>query len=102
MEEIHLETLHKVADTIPARLLNLNHDVYDRIPGEIGLTIKVGLYTSLRQQEIVHLHKTELKQMASCNSRRWLVDVVNNKALLHSYIRESELPLMSESIVCTK
>jgi intergrase/recombinase len=28
------------------------------IPGEIGLTIKVGLYTGLRQEEIVHLHKT--------------------------------------------
>ena len=30
------------------------------IPGEIGLTIKVGLYTGLRQEEIVHLHKTAL------------------------------------------
>ena len=30
------------------------------IPGEIGLTIKVGLYTGLRQEEIVHLHKTEV------------------------------------------
>ncbi|MFZ0513826.1 MAG: hypothetical protein WAM14_19625 [Candidatus Nitrosopolaris sp.] len=33
------------------------------IPGEIGLTIKVGLYTGLRQEEIVRLHNT-----AICNN----------------------------------
>ena len=30
------------------------------IPGEIGLTIKVGLYTGLRQEEIVYLHNTAI------------------------------------------
>jgi hypothetical protein len=30
------------------------------IPGEVGLTIKIGLYTGLRQEEIVQLHKTAL------------------------------------------
>jgi intergrase/recombinase len=30
------------------------------IPGEIGITIKVGLYTGLRQEEILYLHKTAL------------------------------------------
>ena len=30
------------------------------IPGEIGLTVKVGLYTGLRQEEIVYLHNTAI------------------------------------------
>ncbi|MFZ0513240.1 MAG: hypothetical protein WAM14_16640 [Candidatus Nitrosopolaris sp.] len=30
------------------------------IPGEIGLTIKVGLYSGLRQEEIVYLHNTAI------------------------------------------
>jgi hypothetical protein len=30
------------------------------IPGEIGITIKLGLYTGLRQEEILYLHKTAL------------------------------------------
>ena len=38
------------------------------IPGEIGLTIKIGLYTGLRQEEILHLHKTGIcSNLGGCN-----------------------------------
>ena len=30
------------------------------IPGEIGLTVKVGLYCGLRQEEIICLHNTDI------------------------------------------
>jgi hypothetical protein len=30
------------------------------IPGEIGLTVKVGLYSGLRQEEIIYLHNTDI------------------------------------------
>jgi hypothetical protein len=44
------------------------------IPGDIGLTIKVGLYTGLRQEEIVHLHKSEVcTNLGGCTCDKLLV-----------------------------
>ena len=57
------------------------------IPGEIGLTIKVDLYTGLRQEEIVHLHKTALctsltsakqKHFLLCKACYWCSSWINN------------------------
>jgi hypothetical protein len=44
------------------------------IPGEIGLTIKIGLYTGLRQEEIVHLHKTGIcSNLGGCTCDKYIL-----------------------------
>jgi intergrase/recombinase len=38
------------------------------IQGEIGLTVKVGLFSGLREEEIIYLHKTEVcSNLSGCN-----------------------------------
>jgi hypothetical protein len=41
------------------------------IPGEIGLTVKVGLYSGLRQEEIIYLHNTDIcNNLSGCNCNK--------------------------------
>ena len=41
------------------------------IPGEIGLTVKVGLYTGLRQEEIIYLHNTDIcNNLGGCSCNK--------------------------------
>jgi intergrase/recombinase len=41
------------------------------IPGEIGLTVKIGLYSGLRQEEIIYLHNTEIcNNLSGCSCNK--------------------------------
>jgi intergrase/recombinase len=41
------------------------------IPGEIGLTVKVGLYSGLRQEEIIYLHNTDIcNNLSGCSCNK--------------------------------
>ena len=41
------------------------------IPGEIGLTVKVGVYSGLRQEEIICLHNTNIcSNLSGCNCNK--------------------------------
>jgi intergrase/recombinase len=41
------------------------------IPGEIGLTVKVGLYSGLRQEEIIYLHNTDIcNDLSGCSCNK--------------------------------
>jgi hypothetical protein len=41
------------------------------IPGEIGLTVKVGLYSGPRQEEIIYLHNTDIcNNLGGCNCNK--------------------------------
>jgi len=49
-----------------------------KIEGQIGLTVKVGLFSGLREEEIVHIHKTEIcDNLGGCDCSK--LHVINKR-----------------------
>ena len=42
------------------------------IQGEIGLTVKIGLFTGLREEEIIYIHNTEM-----CGNLGVVIAIIN-------------------------